>query len=425
MNDSDLCAAAYRVFAFGFPAYEVARTRHGDVMGLGGMAPLPPQGIRHERKLAGAGDRWITTPNNDTLYSRAWLDLSRGPVTVRVAQQPAGRYWSVDFMDAFARNFALIGQRLHGEGPAAITLIGPSDPAAEVPGRVVRAPSNDVWLLARWIVEGPQDLPRAQAMQDGLSIDAPPPGVSGQVDVTSAMDPENFLAVLAEQIRRNPLVGDDRRYLGWLADAGVDPARDSPWTHLPMPVREVWLREIGPFHRRVSQAALAQRRQVGGWWVSPESTGDILSGCEWRAGVALFGLGGLDPSEAIYAARLADGAGQPLHGEHRYRLVIPPSGIPAKSFWSLSMYQVMPDGRRYFVDNPVSRYSIGNRTADLLPEADGSVVIHLQREAPLDGRGLSNWLPTPPGPFMVTLRAYWPDDALRQGSAPMPGVDRL
>jgi len=40
--------------------------------------------FNHARKLLNHRSRWITTPNNDTLYSDAWLDLSRGPLTITV-----------------------------------------------------------------------------------------------------------------------------------------------------------------------------------------------------------------------------------------------------------------------------------------------------------------------------------------------------
>ena len=42
----------------------------------------------------------ITTPNNDTLYSQAWIDLSSGPVRITVPPT-GGRYFSLALMDMF------------------------------------------------------------------------------------------------------------------------------------------------------------------------------------------------------------------------------------------------------------------------------------------------------------------------------------
>ncbi|NBY69437.1 MAG: DUF1214 domain-containing protein [Betaproteobacteria bacterium] len=52
-------------------------------------------------------------------------------------------------------------------------------------------------------------------------------------------------------------------------------------------------------------------------------------------------------------------------------MMIPSGGISCKSFWSISVYQVEADGRLYFVQNGRRRYSIGNRSTDLMPEEDG------------------------------------------------------
>jgi hypothetical protein len=59
------------------------------------------------------------------------------------------------FMDAFTNHFAVLGQRLDGEGPVEVTLLGPGDRATGLPGRVLQAPGNDVWLFCRCLVDGP------------------------------------------------------------------------------------------------------------------------------------------------------------------------------------------------------------------------------------------------------------------------------
>ena len=58
--------------------------------------------------------------------------------------------------------------------------------------------------------------------------------------------------------------------------------------------------------------------------------------------------------------------GRPLSGANRYELTFPADGLPpARAFWSLAMYEVTPDGRAFFIDNPIGRYAIGDRTPGL------------------------------------------------------------
>ena len=84
----------------------------------------------------------------------------------------------------------------------------------------------------------------------------------------------------------------------------------------------------------------------------------------------------------------------------------------------------MPDQRAFFVDNPIHRYAIGDRTKDMKFNSDGSLDIYLQHESP--GKELeSNWLPAPPGLFRVTFRAFQPRQAILSGAYTLPGIERV
>ena len=88
-------------FRFGFPVYEMARTRSA------ATALLPTNRLGHRRTLSDATSRWVTTPNNDTLYSSAWLDLSGGPILLTVPSLP-NRYHSAAMKDMFTDNFGSV-----------------------------------------------------------------------------------------------------------------------------------------------------------------------------------------------------------------------------------------------------------------------------------------------------------------------------
>ena len=72
-------------------------------------------------------------------------------------------------------------------------------------------------------------------------------------------------------------------------------------------------------------------------------------------------------------------------------------------------------------ENPIKRYSIGDRTPGLKTAADGSLTIHIQHESP-GKESESNWLPASSGPFYVILRTYGPKQEILSGAYKIPPV---
>jgi hypothetical protein len=123
--------------------------------------------------------------------------------------------------------------------------------------------------------------------------------------------------------------------------------------------------------------------------------------------------------EAAYWTTTVDSAGRTLNGQHEYVLHFPVGQLPPNdAFWSLTMTDVVG----YMVRSPIDRYSIGGRPG-LVPNADGSIDIYLQRTAPAGHE--SNWLPAPAGNFKLMLRAYLPGRAILDGAYHVPPVKRV
>lgn len=91
-----------------------------------------------------------------------------------------------------------------------------------------------------------------------------------------------------------------------------------------------------------------------------------------------------------------------------------------------SDWQVPPDlafsGERVAFENPIKRYTVGDRTQGLITNDDGSLDIYLQHESPREGKQKANWLPAPAGGFYLNLRMYVPDDSLQKGTWKPPAV---
>ncbi|MFF1920262.1 DUF1214 domain-containing protein, partial [Streptomyces sp. NPDC058221] len=92
---------------------------------------------------------------------------------------------------------------------------------------------------------------------------------------------------------------------------------------------------------------------------------------------------------------------------------------PVESFWSVTMYST-PD--YYLVDNPVGRYSLGDRTPGLVYDEDGSLTVVIQRERPDDPAGAANWLPAPAGDFRPMIRLYTPGQSVLDGTYQLPRI---
>ncbi len=416
-------------FEYLFPLYEMARTRYLLIESPANPRRLPPGAINHRRLLADHRSRAVTTPNNDTLYSSSWLDLAASPVIVSIPRV-VERYWSVALMDMATNNFAMLGSRLDGEGPLQVLVASPHWQGNAPAGlRIVRAPGNDVWLLARWLVDGPHDTAAVHEIQDAMRIDALVPGgprVGQSVAPTASTDAQNFLAVANEMLARNPVPAAERSMVAAWSSLGVRPGTADTWHALDEATRSAWQAGIEALHEPLRAGLWADARRVGGWAYPPAQIGQFGTHYRLRAAVALGGLGALEPAEAIYLGLDQGPDGLPLDGSRRYRLSVPAGGLATDAFWSLSMYDLLPDGRSFFVANPIARYAVGDRTSGLVRQPDGSFDLWIQHEQPAaDDPHAANWLPAPAGRFQLTLRAYLPRPALLAGEAPLPMLELI
>ena len=159
----------------------------------------------------------------------------------------------------------------------------------------------------------------------------------------------------------------------------------------------------------------AMRTTVNGWSTTLKC-GEFGNGILLRAACAKDIPAANLPEEAVYWTATVDGVAHTLNGQHDYILHFPPGGLPPNdAFWSLTM----TNSQRRMVDNPINRYSVGDRPG-LVPGADGFLDIYIQNKAPA-GRE-SNWLPAPPGDFMLWLRVYQPGAAILGGDYHVPPV---
>jgi hypothetical protein len=406
-----LRAAACNAWIWGLPLIEMAAQRSARF-----AEGMKPNTFQHQRTLVTAKGQFVTTPNNDTLYSQAWLNLEKGPVTISV---PASgkRYYCVPLMDMYTNNFAIVGTRTSGPNARTFTVIGPHE-TADIPD-AIRAPTNSVWIIGRTLVDGEGDLANAHAFQDGWTIKGPAADAPKTYAKRGAPWEEYFASVQALMNENPPPVTDSRMTddIAPLVRLGqtFDPSRFSPEQVAQIKAG------IGDYGSRLLQ--IRKNTLVrNGWGFPRASMGDFGQDYDYRAAVAIGGLGALPSVEAMYL-RASGPDGRGFDSAKSWKLAFTADQLPpVDAFWSLSMYRLMPDGALYFAENPLDRYTIGDRTAGLKRGADGSLEIVMSRAEPTSGPN-ANWLPTPAeGNFVPILRAYLPKAGLLEGNYQIPPI---
>jgi hypothetical protein len=211
----------------------------------------------------------------------------------------------------------------------------------------------------------------------------------------------------------------DAPMLKTLTEFGIAPGRPFDMAELGIGQRLLLDKAVQLARKKLQETADSDRSSENNWAVVRAGIGVYGTDYAVRAFVSLIGLGALTPEEAAYPNAGKDRDGRPLSGDHRYRIHFEPEQTPpVDAFWSLTMY----DERGFLIDNPIRRYTIGDRDP-LTFNPDGSLDILVQHQQPAGS--LSNWLPAPAGPFQVTMRLYLPGPDFLNGRWKLPGIERL
>ena len=438
MSD-DLAALAADAYVYGFPLVFDLRAVDGFTReGMGSLAPASFNSFSHASKLAGPQDRFVSI-NNDTIYSIAQVDVSGGPVLLRVPDT-AGRYYVLQFVDAWTNNFAYVGRRATGTAAGSFLLVPPGwKPDAPDGARVIEFPTNVATIVGRWACDGLADLDAVQALQSGLSLEpfgtpAPPVGLPAPAAVPAELA---FFERMRAWMHAFPPSGPDRAYeqrfapLGLLGPAtsytdcppglaealtvGADAAKQQLDAALTAgglaPVVNGWTLTFHMFDYNLDHLGPGTIDDPA-WKITNRDTSYLA-----RALAARAGLWGNHGYEAAYPMTYADADGDQLDGRNRYSIKFD-QDPPVDAFWSITMYD-LPDF--YLVANPIDRYSIGDRTPGLRRDGDGSLTIVIQHEQPAD---TSNWLPAPAAPFRPIMRLYQPQAAVLDRNYKIPPITK-
>jgi hypothetical protein len=402
----------------------------------GYSAPTVKPGVlTHQRRVTDATYKDGGRPNNDTLYSALWLDLSKDPVIIRVPDF-GKRYYSFEIANWTSDNYDYIGTRATGGRPGDYLLAGPNW-KGEVPKGVHKvASSNTPWvmILLRILSNNEAaDVAEVHRLQDAIEVmplarylgdkTATMPEYIPKPPLPRKDDPladwKNINIALAE----SPLPAHEAQLAKMYAQIGIGPGLDV--TQMNPAIQRGLARAAKQGAMIVTSAPHYNvgRKFVNGWGMTPLNWGrNGLDGMYlMRAAKTLGGIIVADAEENTYPATYHDHNGELLQDARKYAIRFEKNQIPpVDAFWSLTMYG--PDLN--LVDNPINRYSIGDRTKGLKYGDDGSLTIYIQKDDPL-GDKTANWLPSGNGYFHMLLRTYLPRKEVFDGRWTPPPVRRV
>lgn len=414
-------------YVYGYPLVLMDITHQNFVRSIG-----PDNQLTHAKRFPDADFRDVVRLNVDTLYSFAWLDLSKSAMLFDV---PASeRYYVMQFLDAWTNVFASIGPRTTGTQAGQFLLVGPQWTGEVPPGvKLMRSPTRLAWLIGRVQTNGAVDYPAVHAIQQQFHLTPLDEWKQGKRAASSFMNKQpvkltpplfqmrelkaqDFFQRLLTLLKENPPVQADQGAVQKLDHLGIKLAQ-------PVPEWNAWQRgliQLGMWMAgRKMQAAVNEEKTLhAGWRMPPMEIGRYGQDYGLRATVAMLGLGANLAADAVYPSAQQDGHGQQLRGDKQYRLHFAAGQLPpAKAFWSVTAY----DGDSFLIHNPLKRYALGDRD-HLQYNADGSLDIYMQANPPVEALR-SNWLPIPEqGNFGLTARIYWPKSEVLVGKWQMPGI---
>jgi hypothetical protein len=395
------------------------------------------------------------SPNCDTLYSTAWVDLSKEPLILQVPEITE-RFYNIEMASLDSDNFAYVGTRATGTEAGAYLIAGPNwagpvphgvsdilprsrTPIAFLLGRTGVNNSEDVDAaydkskqytltpLSRWLDPGlePEDPPRAMVPAN-LKYENPE-GTWLTINMAMTHNPPGTYPAVAQT-----------ELINLFATIGVGPNQ-----RLDAQTETT----LAGLHRAAKSGlsllkamSYGRGKPVNGWTYPPLDLGRAGEHSDYITRAALQALGGIianDPDEAVYLNCSTDRDGNPLSSAQSYTLAFEPppagSGFPPivegfHGFWSVTLYTPSYNLLKGSDDYTINSYDpkFVDRTAD------GGMVIAIAPTKPQLPKGWY-WLQSPPqsdsdtdgtADFFLILRVYVPGPTVSGSQTwPPPPID--
>ena len=432
-------AIAKEAYIYGFPIVDSYRIQYSFF-----ADPQSPEykgnwnEVHSSARVFTPEDRTVQTPNSDTPYSMLGLDLRQEPVVITVPEIEQGRYYSLQFVDAYTFNFAYVGSRATGNEGGNYMVAGPGWSGDTPPGvkQVIPCETQFALVIFRTQLFNPADITqvvhiqeqyRAKPLSQFLGTEAPEalPDIAFPHPLTPEEQKTSprFFEILNFELQFCPANPSEtalmERFAKINVGAGMTFDINSMKPEIQQAIKDGMSDAWADF--KALQAEAAEGKVTSGDMFGTREF--LQNNYLYRMTAAVTGIYGNSKEEAMYPLYLVDSDGQPLTGENKYTIRVEKDQLPpVNSFWSLTMYE-MPASLLYA--NALDRYLINSPMVPKLDRAkDGSITIYFQHASP-GPKHQSNWLPAPAGPFIVVLRMYWPKQEALDGTWKVPPMTKV
>jgi hypothetical protein len=304
----------------------------------------------HVPSFPPADFRDVVRPNFDTLYSIAWLDLTKEPMVIG-APDTQGRYYMLPMIDMWTDVFACPGKRTTGTGAGRFALVPPGWQGPLPSGvQCIGAPTPFVWVIGRTQTNGAKDYDAVHEVQFGYTVTplsrlgtATEP-VKAVIDPTvdmktppmlqvDAMEAGKYFARAVELLKVNPPHITDQPIVARMRWLGIEPGESFDLEKADPVIRRALTRVPADDVEAMKAKIPTLARVVNGWQMNTDTMGVYGNYYLKRAIVAMVGLGANLPEDAVYPLNIGDADGKPLTGASDYVLHFAENEIPpARAF---------------------------------------------------------------------------------------------
>ena len=278
-----------------------------------------------------ADDRGVVRPNFDTLYSIAYLDMTKEPVVVSVPDTN-GRYYLLPMLDMWSDVFASPGWRTTGT-QAGNFLVTPPGWRPDLRERFIDefklprdtqridAPTPYVWVIGRTKTDGPADYDAVRKIQAGFKVTLlsewgkPPKPAEVKIDPSidmktppkiqvDTMPAGKYFAYAAELLKLQPPHITDEPILAQMKRIGIEPGKSFDIEKVSPAVKKALESAPEAAQKLMEWKIPTLARVANHWSMNTDTMGVYGNYYLKRAILAQIGLGANLPEDAIYPLNL-------------------------------------------------------------------------------------------------------------------------